>query len=330
MMQGSAEPGRCGRCLTGAAFTALPRRQQTDASGVPANTAHRQLTRVDERVMIAFTMRRTVVLFSLTMIVLGPGAAAVLASPVRRGATYDGRGRQPHFSVTPSAGGPDGSFIVRLVVARSGRRVKSFVWGLPVACHSGYNDAMSYPGSADIRRDGTFRARLPASNSASRLTMTGRFFAHGLARGTLHYQGGGPLKGCNASGIWTVHVKPLSPPVQQFVGTTDQETQVTFERTIERTPHVTRFSFGSLQTNCGAAQVTTGTKLGPPFDVQFAIPVHQSSFSGDYFDEAFDIKITGRFGAGNSVSGTVTYGDRGGCNTGDVQWTANPAASPSG
>jgi hypothetical protein len=273
-------------------------------------------------------MRRTVVVFSLTMAVLGTGAAAVLASPVRGGATYDGRGRQPHFSLAPSAGGPDGSFIVRLVVARSGRRVKSFVWGLPVACQSGYMDAMADPGSGAIRH-GTFRAGLPVQYS-SKLTLAGRFLAHGLARGTFSYRGGPSLKGCDANGIWTAHVKPPPPPVQQFVGTTDQGTQVTFERTIERTPHVTRFTFGSLQTNCGAAQVATGTELGPPFDVQFAIPVHQNSFSGDYFDEAFDIKITGSFGVGNSVSGTVTSGDRGGCNTGDVHWTANPAASPTG
>ena len=152
---------------------------------------------------------------------------------------------------------------------------------------------MSDPGSAAIRRDGTFRARLPTANSASRLTMTGRFLAHGLARGALHYQGGRPFKGCNAEGVWTVHVRPPPPPVQPFVGTTDQGTQVTFERTIESTPHLTRFTFGSLQTNCGPSQVATGTELAPPFDVQFAIPVHQNSFSGDYFDEAFDIKITG-------------------------------------
>ena len=137
-------------------------------------------------------------------------------------------------------------------------------------------------------------------------------------------------KGCGANGIWTAHVKPPPPPVQHFVGATDQGTQVTLERTIERTPHVRGFAFGSLRTNCGAAQVATGTELGPPFDVQFAIPVHQNSFSGDYFDEAFDIKITGSFGVGNSVSGTVTYGDRGDCNTGHVHWTANPAASPTG
>src|SRR5664279_4358368 len=272
-------------------------------------------------------MRGTVLLCSLTMAVLGAGAAAVLASPVRSGATYDGRGRQPHFSLAPSAGGPDGSFIVRLVVAHSGRRVKIFVWGLPVACQPGYFDAMADPGAGTIRRHGTFRASLPVQ-SGSKLTLAGRFLAHGLARGTFTYHGGPSRKGCGANGIWTAHVKPPPPPVQHFVGATDQGTQVTLERTIERTPHVTRFTFGSLRTNCGAAQVATGTELGPPFDVQFAIPVHQNSFSGDYFAEAFDIKITGSFGVGNSVSGTVTYGDRGGCNTGDVHWTANPRRKP--
>jgi hypothetical protein len=276
--------------------------------------------------MIRFTMRRMVVLLGLVVAVLGAGAGAGWASPVRRGATYDGRGRQPHFALAPS---PDGSFVVRLVVARSARRVTSYVWGLPVACRSGYIDAMADPGSAAIRRDGTFRASLPVQYG-SRLTMTGGFLSHGRARGTFRYRGGPALKRCNADGIWTVHVKPPPPPVQHFVGTTDQGTPVTFERTIERTPHVTRFTFGSLTTNCGTTQVATGTELGPPFDVQFAIPVHENSFSGDYFDEAFDVKITGSFAADNSVSGTVSYGDRGGCGVSDLHWTANPASSPSG
>jgi hypothetical protein len=112
--------------------------------------------------------------------------------------------------------------------------------------------------------------------------------------------------------------------VQHFVGNTNEGTQVTFERTIERNPHVTRFDFGPLQTTCGPLTVATGTELGPPFDVQFALPVHQNSFSGDYFDEAFDVRITGQFGANNSASGTVSYEDRGGCNTGEVHWTAGP------
>jgi hypothetical protein len=276
--------------------------------------------------MICCTMRRTIVLSTLIFAVLGAGAAAAVTSPVRRGATYDGRGRQPHFSLTPGGGAPDGSFILRLVVARSGHRVEGYVWGLPVACHSGYTDAMADPGSARIRRDGSFRASLPVK-FGSRLMLTGRFLAHGRARGTLRYRGGAPLKGCNADGIWTAHVKPLPPPVQHFVGTTDEGTQVTFERTIERHPHVTRFDFGLLQTNCGPTNVATGPELGPPFDVQFALPVHQNSFSGDYFDEAFNVVITGQFGDNNSASGTVGYGDRGGCNTSDVHWTASPVPS---
>jgi hypothetical protein len=278
--------------------------------------------------MIAITMCRTAVLFTLCVTGLGAGAAAAVASPVRRGATYDGRGRQPHFSLTPSAGGPDGSFTLRLVVAHNGRTVKSYMWGLPVVCNSGYIDAMADPGSTAIRRDGTFRASLPVQYGST-LTLTGRFLTHGLAQGTFRYRGGPLLKRCTADGIWSARVKPPPPPVQQFAGTTDQGTQVTFERTIERTPHLTRFTFGSLQTNCGPRQVATGTELEPPFGVQFSIPVHQDSFSGDYFDEAFDIKITGSFGAGNSASGTVNFGDRGGCNTGEVRWTANPTTSPS-
>jgi hypothetical protein len=301
---------------------------ESDRRARPAPAKHRRLTYIETRVMITRIMRRTVAVFAFIVVGLGVGAVAAVASPVRRGAIYDGRGRQPHFSLPNGAS--YGSFVLRLVVAPNGRRVsRLYVWGLAVACHGGFTNPDIGSAPAVIRRDGTFRAPLPVTFSSA-LTLTGRFLAHGRARGTLRYRGGAPLKGCNADGVWTAHVKPPPPPVQHFVGTTGQGTQVTFERTIERTPHLTRFDFGSLQTNCGPRQVATGTELGPPFDVQFALAVHQHSFSGDYLDEAFDVKITGSFGADNSASGTVNYGDRGGCNTGDVHWTANPAASASG
>ena len=292
-------------------------------TSLPKRGMHRRLTQVDARVILAGTMRRTVMLLTLIVAVLGAGARAAVTSPVQRGATYDGRGRQPRFLLPPGRGGPDGSFILRLRVASSGRRVERVdLWGLPVACsRSSYTDAMAQPGSAGIRRDGTFRASLTAAGGTA-LTLAGRFLPHGHARGTFHYRGRGPLTGCNADGIWTAQVKPPPPPVQQFVGTTDEGTRVTFERTIERHPHVTRFDFGLLQTNCMPLKVATGPELGPPFD-EFALPVHNNRFSGDYFDEAYDITITGSFGAKNRASGTVSFVDRGDCHTGGVRWTAH-------
>ena len=105
--------------------------------------------------------------------------------------------------------------------------------------------------------------------------------------------------------------------------------RVTFQRTIERHPRVTRFNFGSLktyvdQTTCGTVTVATGPELGPPFD-QFTLPVHHRSFSGEYFYEVYGIDISGRFDAKNQASGTVSYGDRGDCRTGIVHWTADRA-----
>ncbi len=280
----------------------------------------RRLTEIDARVILFGTMRRTAILLALIAAVLGAGASAAVSSPVRRGATYDGRGIQPHFAVPPGEG--DGSFILRLQVARNGRRVARLdMWGPPVACRGGYFDTLAEPGSAGIRRDGTFRVSLMA-NGNTPLVVTGRFLAHGHARGTFRYHGEAAAKGCNADGIWTAHAKPPPPPVQHFVGTTSEGTRVTFERTIERHRHVTRFDFGSLQTNCGPSGVATGIELGPPFD-EFALPVENNRFAGDYFDETFDITLTGSFSTTNQASGTVSYLDRGDCRTGDVLWTAH-------
>ena len=117
--------------------------------------------------------------------------------------------------------------------------------------------------------------------------------------------------------------------MQHFIGTTDEGTRVTFQRTIERHPHVTRFDFGALdtyfgQTTCGTVTVATGPTLAPPFD-QFALPVHHRSFSGSYFYEVYGVDISGRFVAKDRASGTVSYGDRGDCVTGIVHWTARRA-----
>ena len=114
--------------------------------------------------------------------------------------------------------------------------------------------------------------------------VTGRFLSNGRARGTLRYRGPGPYKGCNADGVWTAHAWPLPPPVEHFTGKTDRGTRVTFERTKERHPRVTAFSFGSLThasgLQCGFEPVRTGG-LEPPW-YQFALPVNHGRFSGQY------------------------------------------------
>jgi hypothetical protein len=231
-------------------------------------------------------------------------------------------------------GGPNGSFPLQFRVARSGRQVTQLqVASLDCAMPQvgGYGEVEAGVGSARIRRNGTFRATL-MSASGNVVTMTGRFLAHGRARGTLRYRGRGANKGCNVNGIWTARVKPPPPPVEHFTGTTEEGTVVTFERTIERDPHVTRFNFGSLSTalsngqNCGHTIVATGlTDFGLFFGAEFALSVHDGSFSGEYFYEYY-VDISGSFGANDQVSGTVSYGDRGGCSTGVVHWTAQPGA----
>jgi hypothetical protein len=219
-------------------------------------------------------------------------------------------------------------------VTRDGRRVTELhVWGLPAACTrpaGSYIDPSPDVGSARIRSGGTFRADLTATISGlagSNVIVTGRFLSHGRARGTLDYRGPrGPQRGCTADGSWAAHVKPPPPPVQRFTGTTAAGTGVTFERTIERHPHVTRFDFGSLRTSCGnTTVVSTGPVTEPPFD-QFALPVNGRRFSGHYGNHSFFINITGHFDTKNLASGTVRYGDRADCRTARVAWTAHPAA----
>ena len=117
------------------------------------------------------------------------------------------------------------------------------------------------------------------------------------------------------------------PPVQRFTGTTNKGTRVTFQRTIERHPRITRFNFGSLRTTCGGnVTVMTGHNLAPPYD-EFALPVEHGRFSGVHFSPLADltaqIRIGGRFDAKDRASGTVSYGDRGTCTTGSVHWTAH-------
>jgi hypothetical protein len=267
----------------------------------------------------------------LTVIValFGLEGTASASSLARRGATYDGIGRQRHFLLAGTPGSPSGNFVIRFRVARNGRRVAQLhVWGLDAACagkDGGYGEPSPEVGWARIRRDGRFRAVL-RTNASSPIIFTGRFLGHRRARGALSYRGRGAARGCNADGVWTARVKPPPPPVQHFIGTTDEGTRVTFERTIERHPRVTRFSFGSLQTNCGTLIVATGPELGPPFDVQFSLPVVNGSFSGEYFYEVYVVNISGRFDPNDQTSGTVRYGDRGDCVTRDVHWTAHRAS----
>ena len=118
--------------------------------------------------------------------------------------------------------------------------------------------------------------------------------------------------------------------MQHFTGTTDQGTRVSFQRTIERHPRVTRFDFGSLRAVCGYTEtvvtVVTGKTAWPPHD-EFALPVDHGRFSGEYASRMYDygMSISGRFDAKDRASGTVSYRDRSDCMTGNVHWTAHRA-----
>ena len=194
-----------------------------------------------------------VALLTLIVALLGLEPMAAVASPVRRGAWYRGTGRQPHWPAR-GTGGVSGNFVVSFLVARNGRQVTQLSVGrLYAVCAReppdyGIPDGTPVTGSAHIRRDGTFRADLKDTFDIgdSPVELTGRFLSHGRARGTLRYRGRGFDKDCKADGTWTAHAWPPPPPVQHFTGTTDQGTRVTFERTIERHPHVTDFDFGSF------------------------------------------------------------------------------------
>ena len=249
-----------------------------------------------------------------------------MASPVRRGSTYEGDGRPPHLSKR--------SFLLEFRVARDGRRLTVLnVWNLAAACGtvSHYYPSFGF-GPVQIRRDGTFRAESRDYTSDGRgipVTVTGRFLSHGRARGTLRHRGRAARKGCNADGAWTAHVKGRPPRVQRFTGTTDKGTRVTFQRTIERHPHVTRFNFGSLRTSCGYTEtVMTGVNGWPPYD-EFALPVDQGRFSGEYTSSMGDYggRINGRFDAKDRASGTVSYRDRADCTIDTIHWTAHRTTS---
>ena len=62
----------------------------------------------------------------MVVVLLGLEAMGAVGSPARRGATYEGSGRQPHFS--------KGSFFVRFGVTRDGRQVtRLYVWGVQLS-----------------------------------------------------------------------------------------------------------------------------------------------------------------------------------------------------
>jgi hypothetical protein len=281
-------------------------------------------------VMRWIARHRVVVLLLTSMTVwLGLDAMTVTASPVRRGSTYVGTGRDPV-----------GSLVVQFFVSRDGRSVVHLeVWDLPVACKGRGRSALPSLPFADvvrIRRDGTFRTAFGTPDVPSPLTLTGRFVSHGRASGTVRYRGRGPDKRCTAEGIWTAQTSPPRPPVQHFAGTTSEGTPVTFERTIERHPRVTHFDFGLLGArfpdgdSCGPTRVATGRVVVPPYvGPEFALPVlHHGRFYGGYgggMGIDYAVGIRGRFGANDQASGTFNYVDRADCKTGNVHWTAHRA-----
>ena len=135
-----------------------------------------------------------IALVTLIVPLLGLEAMGAVASPARRGATYEGSGHQPHFS--------KGSFFVHFRVARNGRQVTQLnVWNLAADCGRGRESDLwvwtAYaPLQAQIRRDGMFKAVWRAIGPPDiPITLTGRFLNDGSASGTLRYRGRGAFKG---------------------------------------------------------------------------------------------------------------------------------------
>ena len=287
------------------------------------------------RIVVMGWIRRLcvpLVLVILAATVLEVGALGAVTNRAKRGAVYQGTGRQPNWphGYFPGAG----TFSLQFRVASDRRHVTQiWAWNLNAFCGS-RNRYPATPnpmlGSAPIRRDGTFQVDLkPTENGAlSPVRVVGRFVTQDRASGTVRYRGHyryPPLR-CNADGTWTARVKPPPPPGQQFTGTTSQGTRVTFERTIERQPRVMRFDFGWLSCGTWTQKVATGPLPQPGPPVQFSLPVRHGSFSGTYYDYGPDrLDIAGRIDANNQARGTVRYQDRT-CDTGAIAWTAHPAA----
>lgn len=286
--------------------------------------------------MIGITGRasgRAFVLAGLSLVLaggLGVKAAASTGSYVHHGATYEGKGRQTHFRRIGDA--KNSGFPLKFQVTRSGTRItKLNVYPQLLAyclrkVSSGefphaWDVQSSQLGSARIRGGGLFVTRLQASGG--HLVIAGRFRAGGAVSGSIRFHGRLKYNSCTATAVWHAQVVRHSR-VEHLVGTTAEGTIVTFERTIEKRPHVLRFRFGYLTTPCGTTSVGTGREVLPPYD-EFTITVKQGSFSGTYDTGDQSISIAGHFRANGQVAGTVRYDDRGGCDTGTVTWSAKPA-----
>lgn len=277
--------------------------------------------------------RRAVLSFVLCLLLaslLVVQAAASTQSPVYRGATYEGKGHQTHFRKTGDA--KNSGFPLKFHVTRSGRRVTDLNVYPALLAYCTHRVDVVNPhfrivqatsvGSARIDSRGAFLTHIRANDGS--LVASGQFLAAGRARGTVRFQGRAKYRSCRASAVWHAVVMRY-PPVAHFAGSTAEGTAVTFERTIEKHPHVTRFAFGSLTTSCGGTtSVGTGRNFFPPYD-EFALPIKDGSFSGSYSSGDTSVDISGHLGANEQISGTVSYEDRGGCNTGTVAWTAQPA-----
>lgn len=279
--------------------------------------------------------RRRLAAGSAALLVAGV-LVTVLATCGQTGASGSSSGPPGGFSSAGAAGSrtpqPGSTYIARngpgngseelfrLHVSSNARVVSIPAAQLGLTCvHNHLEDlfANTHAGRARIGRDKRFVLDLRVASGsttggARRLRLTGRFVAGGKVSGSILWI----AAGCAVDTAWSATVVPR---YQRWAGTTSASTTVTFQRTIETSPHVQAFSFGTLKATCPG-----GSHEAKTVSVDAYAPVAGGSFSSEGEDtESEDARITGRFTSATQAHGTVSVVGRDDCAVTGVTWTAH-------
>jgi hypothetical protein len=272
---------------------------------------------------------------SVALIVAGI-LVSVLAACGEAGASGSSDGPPGGFSSAGAAGGrtpqPGSTYIARngpangseqlfkLHVSSNARVVSIPAAQLGVTCvHNHLEDlfADTHSGRAQIGPDKRFVLDLrvlagSTKGGARRLRLTGRFVAGGKVSGSILWS----AVGCTVDTAWRATVVPR---YQRWAGTTSASTTVTFQRTIETSPHVQAFSFGTLKATCPG-----GSHEAKTVSVDAYASVAGGRFSSEGEDtESEDARIAGRFTSAMQAHGTVSVVGRDDCAVTGVTWTAH-------